>query len=148
MTKEAEAAAHAIGRPIEILAASTSREIDSAFASLAQKRIEGLLVSPSALFIVRRVQITTLATRRAIPAMYNIREFVEAGGLMSYGRSFSDEYRQLGIYTGRILKGEKPSDLPVVQPTKFEFVINLQTARALDIDVSPLLLARADEVIE
>jgi putative ABC transport system substrate-binding protein len=148
MTRVAEAAAQAIGRPIEILTASTSRDIDAVFANMAQKRIEGLLVAPSALFIVRRVQITTLATRRAVPTIYNIREFVEAGGLMSYGRSFADEYRQLGVYTGRILKGEKPADLPVMQPTKFEFVINLQTARALDIDVPPLLLARADEVIE
>jgi ABC-type uncharacterized transport system substrate-binding protein len=144
----AQAAAAAIGRQIEFFNASTNREIDAAFASVVQKRIDALLVPPVQLFIDRRVQIVTLAVLHRLPAMYAARELVEVGGLMSYGPEQSDQYRLAGIYAGRILKGEKPSDLPVMQPTKFEFVINLQTARLLGIDVPPTLLALADEVIE
>jgi putative ABC transport system substrate-binding protein len=142
-----EAAASAIGGQIEILPASTSREIDAAFASLEQKRAEALLVSPGAL-IDRRVQILTLATRLGLPTVYAWRADAVAGGLMSYGIVITDQFRQSGIYVGRLLKGEKPADLPVLQPTKFELVINLQTARALGLTLPPSLLAIADEVIE
>jgi ABC-type uncharacterized transport system substrate-binding protein len=145
---DAQAAAAAIGRQIEVLTASSNREIDAAFASLVQKRIEALLVSPHTLFSDRRVQLVTLGVRHAVPTSYSFREFVEAGGLMSYGSSVPDILRQVGIYVGRILKGEKPADLPVMQPTKFEFVINLQTARTLGLTIPPTLLALADEVIE
>jgi putative ABC transport system substrate-binding protein len=148
MTRSAEQAAAAIGLPIEILAVTTNRNIGAAFASLAQKQLDAVLVSPGPLFVDRRVQLVTLAVRHLVPTIYPYREMTEIGGLMSYGASLVDVWRQAGIYTGRILKGEKPSDLPVVQPTKFEFVINLQTARTLGIEVPPGLLARADEVIE
>ena len=146
--KQVQNAASTIGAQIEVLTAATIREIDAAFANLVQKRADALLVSPDALFRNRRVQLTTLATRHIVPTMYDERQFVEAGGLMSYGAIRADQYRQIGIYTGRILKGEKPADLPVMQATKFEFVINLQTARTLGIEVPPALLAIADEVIE
>jgi putative tryptophan/tyrosine transport system substrate-binding protein len=142
-----QAAVSVIGGQIEILAASTSREIDAAFSSLEQKRAEALLIGPGAL-IDRRVQILTLATRHGLPAIYAWRADAVAGGLMSYGIVITDQFRQSGIYTGRLLKGEKPTDLPVLQPTKFELVINLQTARALGIEVPPSLLSIADEVIE
>lgn len=145
---EVQAAARTLGRQLEVLTASTNREIDAAFATLVQKRIEALLVSPDALFFSRRVQLATLAVKHSVPAIDSTREFTEAGGLMSYTTSLADQYRQVGIYTGRILKGEKPADLPVMQPTKFEFVINLQTARTLGLEVPPTLLAIADEVIE
>jgi putative ABC transport system substrate-binding protein len=148
ITRRAQQAAAAIGLPIEVLAVSTNRNIDTAFASLAQKQLEAVLVSPGPLFVDRRVQLVTLAVRHLVPTIYPYREMTEIGGLMSYGASLVDIWRQSGIYTGRILKGEKPSDLPVVQPTKFEFVINLQTARTLGIEVPQGLLARADEVIE
>jgi putative tryptophan/tyrosine transport system substrate-binding protein len=142
-------AASTIGRQIEFLYASTSGEIDAAFASLVQKRADALLTTPSAVFGVQRVQLTTLAARYAVPVMYHDRIYTEAGGLMSYGSSFADEYRQIGVYVGRILKGEKkPADLPVLQPTRFEFIINLKTARALGLDIPPNLLAISDEVIE
>jgi putative ABC transport system substrate-binding protein len=143
-----EQAARAIGLQIQIFNASTSREIDAAFASLARERADALFVAPDSLFASRRVQFATLATRDRIPAVYGGREYVEAGGLMSYGTDFADSYRQVGVYTGNILKGVKRADLPVVQPTRFEFVINAQTARALGIDVPPTLLATADEVFE
>jgi putative ABC transport system substrate-binding protein len=143
-----EAAASAMGLQLEVLTAATSRDIDAAFASLAQKRIDAMLVSSVPLFLSRRVQLTTLATRHALPAIYSGREYAEAGGLMSCAASLTDQLRQTGIYTGRIIKGEKPADLPVMRAVKFEFVINLQTARALDIEVPPGLLAIADEVIE
>ena len=145
---DARAAASTIGREIEVLTASTNREIDAAFASLAQKRVDALLISPQTLFDDRRVQLATLAVRYAVPSIYAGRDWVEAGGLMSYGTNYMDQLRQVGIYTGRILKGEKPADLPVVQAVKFEFVINLQTARTLGLAVPPTLLAQADELIE
>jgi putative ABC transport system substrate-binding protein len=149
VTRAALAAASAIGRQIEVFSANTNRDIDIAFGSLIQKRwADALLVSANNLFFDRRVQLATLAARHAVPAIYGFRENVEAGGLMSYATSLTDQLRQTGIYTGRILKGEKPADLPVMQPTKFELVINLQTARLLSIDVPPTLLAIADEVIE
>jgi ABC-type uncharacterized transport system substrate-binding protein len=146
--KDAQASAAAIGRQLEILAASTNREIDAAFASLVQKRADALLIGPDVFFTNRRVQLATLTVRHGIPAVYAFREFAEAGGLMSYGTSNAERDRQVGVYTGRILKGEKPADLPVLQPTKFELVINLQTATTLGLEVPPQLLARADEVTE
>src|SRR5262245_40879134 len=145
---ELQAAASTITRQIEVLAAGTNREIDAAFAGLARTRSDALLVSPLPLFYDRRVQILTLVARHAIPAIYPSREWAEVGGMISYGSSFADLWRQGGVYTGRILKGEKPADLPVLRATKFELVINLQTAKTLGIEVPPTLLARADEVIE
>jgi ABC-type uncharacterized transport system substrate-binding protein len=145
---EVESAAAAIGRHIEVLSATTNLDIDAAFARLAQKRADALLVAPQILFSTRRVQLVTLAARHAVPTMFYQREYVEAGGLMSYGSSIIDRERQLGVYTGRILKGEKPTDLPILRAVKFEFVINLQTAKTIGLDVPPTLVARADEVIE
>jgi ABC-type uncharacterized transport system substrate-binding protein len=148
LVKDLRAAAVTIGRQIEAFAAGTNREIDTAFANLVQWRSDALLVAPDPLFDARRLQIATLATYHRVPAIYTKREDTEAGGLMSYGMSFTDMFRWTGIYTGRILKGEKPADLPVMRPTKFEFIINQQTARTLGIEVPPTLLAIADEVIE
>jgi ABC-type uncharacterized transport system substrate-binding protein len=145
---EAQTAASAIGRQIEVVTASTNGDIDRAFATLVNKRSDALLVSTDALFVTRRVQLVTLAARHAVPAMYFRREFAEVGGLMSYGSNLADQFRQNGIYAGRILKGEKPAEMPIQLPTKFEFVINLQTAKSLDIEIPATLLARADEVIE
>ena len=143
-----QAAALSIGKQIEVLEAPTGRDIDTAFARLAQKPIDALLVGPGPLLDNRRVQLATLAAYHRVPAIYPLREFAEAGGLMSYGTSITDAYRQAGVYTGRILKGEKPADLPVMQSIKFEFVINLNTARAFGLSFPPGLLAIADEVIE
>jgi putative tryptophan/tyrosine transport system substrate-binding protein len=148
LARDAKAAGLVIGREIEILASGTTRDIDAAFASSVQKRADALLVSPDPLLDNRRVQIITLATHHRLPTIYSFRESVEIGGLMSYGSSAEDRDRLVGIYTGRILKGEKPAELPVMRATKFEFVVNLQTARVLGLDIPATLLARADEVIE
>jgi putative ABC transport system substrate-binding protein len=145
---DVQAAALSIGKQIEVLEAPTGRDIDTAFARLAQKPIDALLVGPGPSLINRRVQLATLATYHRVPAIYPWREGAEVGGLMSYGTSLSDAYRQAGVYTGRILKGEKPIDLPVIQSSKFEFVINLNTARAFGLSFPPGLLAIVDEVIE
>lgn len=143
-----QAAASTIGRQVELFYARSNREIDTAFASLVQKRVDALLLSTSALFFDRRVQVALLAARDGLPSMGYDRGFAEAGGLMSYATNYTDQVRQVGVYTGRILRGDKPADLPVMQPIKFEFVINLQTARTIGIEVPPLLLAIADAVIE
>jgi putative ABC transport system substrate-binding protein len=141
-------AALTIGLQIQTFNASTTGEIDAAFATFARERPDALFVAPDALFTSRAVQLATLTARDKIPATYSRRDYVSVGGLMSYGADIADMYHQAGVYTGRILKGAKPADLPVLQSTKFEFVINLQTARALGIEVSPGLLSIADEVIE
>jgi putative ABC transport system substrate-binding protein len=148
LTKDLQAAASTIRREVDFFGASNSREIDVAFARLVQKRTDALLVSPQGLFSNRRVQIVTQATRHALPAIYYLRDFVEIGGLMSYGSSPMDQFRLTGIYAGRVLKGEKPADMPILRATKFELIINLQTAKVIGIDVPATLLARADEVIE
>jgi putative ABC transport system substrate-binding protein len=141
-------AARAIGLQIQILNASTSREIEAAFAAMALDRADALFVGPDGFFNARRAQFVTLATHYRIPASYIGREFVESGGLMSYGTDLLDMYRQVGVYTGRMLKGANPADLPVVQSTKFEFVINAQAARLLGLEVPNALQLLADEVIE
>jgi putative tryptophan/tyrosine transport system substrate-binding protein len=146
--KDVEAAARAIGLQIQVLDASTSREIDAAFAAIARERPDALFVNGDAFFNSRRLQLALLAARHAIPASYGSRDFPDYGGLMSYGTSITDAFRQVGVYTGRILKGAKPADLPVVQASKFELVINAQAARVLGLTVPPTLLATADEVIE
>jgi putative ABC transport system substrate-binding protein len=146
--RDVEAAARAVGLQIQIFNATTSQEIDAAFATLVREKPDALFVGGDTFFNSRRVQLTHLASRHAIPATYASREDAEAGGLMSYGSSIADAYRQVGVYTGRILKGAKPADLPVVQSSKFELVINAQTARTLGLTVPPTLLARADGVIE
>ena len=145
--RQVQEAARAIGLQIQVLNASTSREIDAAFATLARERPDALFVAPDSFFTSRRVQIAALAARDRIAATYVNRDYVAAGGLMSYGTDLADMERQVGIYTGSILKGAKPADLPVVQSTKFEFVINLQTARALGIEVPPGVLSIADQII-
>ena len=146
--REAQKAAPTVGLQIQILNASTIGEIDAAFATLARERPDALLVAGDAFLTSRRVQIATLTARDRIPTAYAVRDPVVAGGLMSYGTDITDAFQQAGIYTGKILKGTKPADLPVLQSTKFEFVINLQTARALGIEVPPGVLSIADEVIE
>jgi putative tryptophan/tyrosine transport system substrate-binding protein len=146
--RDAETAARAMGFQVKVLSASTSSEINAAFANFVRERPDALYVGASSFFISRHVQLTQLATRHAVPAIYSQRQYTEAGGLMSYGTSLTDAFRQMGVYTGRILKGVKPADLPVIQSTKFELVINAETARMLDLTVPPSLLATADEVIE
>jgi putative ABC transport system substrate-binding protein len=143
-----EAAARALGLEMEVLNASTSREIEAAFAALGRGRPDALFVAPDALFTDRRVQLANLAARHALPASFSARENVEAGGLMSYGANLANLYRHVGVYSGRILKGTKPADLPVEQSTKFELVINHPTARMLGLIIPPTMLAIADEVIE
>ena len=142
------AASRTFGQEIPVLNASNERDIDAAFATLVRQQIGGLLVANDGFFVGRREQLVALAARHAIPAMYFLREFASAGGLMSYGNSLADAYRQVGTYAGRILKGAKPADLPVEQAVKIELVINLKTAKALGLDVPTALLLRANEVIE
>ena len=147
--KDVQAAASAIGCTIEVLTASTSGEIDAAFARIAnEKRVQGLLVGSRSSLIAARVQLAILTARFAVPAIYSFREEAAAGGLLSYGPDLADRDRQVGRYVGRILNGEKPADLPVSQPTKFELVINLKTAKALGVTIPETLLATADEVIQ
>jgi putative ABC transport system substrate-binding protein len=143
-----QTAASAVGVQVEILTVTTNRDINPASAGVAQKRPDGLLISPDPLFTNRLVQLATLAARHSMPTIYSLREFAEVGGLMTYGSNFTDLFRQTGNYTGRVLNGEKPAEMPILQPTKFEFVLNLQTAAAIGLDVPPTLLARSDEVIE
>jgi len=146
--REVQEAAPTMGLQIQILNASTIGEIDAAFATIARERPDALFITGDGFFYSRRVQLLTLTAVNKIPAAYWDRELVAAGGLMSYGTDITDSFRQVGVYTGKILKGAKPADLPVLQPTKFEFAINLQTARALGIEVRPDVLSIADEVIE
>jgi putative ABC transport system substrate-binding protein len=146
--REVETAARAMGLRIQVLNASTSREINAAFATLVRERPDALFVGGDPFFQVRRAQLVNLASRHALPATYSQRDFPEIGGLMSYGSNVIDAFRQAGVYIGRILKGAKPAELPVVQASKFELVINSETARMLGLNVPPTLLASADEVIE
>jgi putative ABC transport system substrate-binding protein len=146
--REVASAAHAMGLQILVYKTSTSREIDAAFDTFVRERPDALFVDPDPFFVSRRIQLVHLASRHAVPATYGLREFVEAGGLMSYGPSVADALRQVGAYTGSILKGAKPADLPVVQSSKFALAINAQIARMLGLIVPPSLLAIADEVIE
>ncbi len=146
--RDVAAAARVMGLQIQVLNASTSLEIDAAFATFVRERPDAVFVGLDPFFISRRAQLVNLASRHALPATFTLREFAEAGGLMSYGTNIADAFRQIGVYAGRILKGAKPADLPVVQSTKFELVINASTARMLGLAVPPTLLATADEVIE
>jgi len=143
-----QAAARSVGQQILVLNADGGREIDTAFATIAQQGVAALLVASDPLFFDRRDQLIALAARQAVPAIYYLRAFSQAGGLLSYGNNLADMYRQVGTYTGRVLNGEKPADLPVMQSTKFELVINLKTAKALGLEIPPTLLALADDVIE
>jgi putative ABC transport system substrate-binding protein len=146
--REVREAARAIGLQTDVLNASTSGEIDAAFATVARERPDALYVAPDGFFSSRRVQFVTMTARDRIPAAYPNRDFVAAGGLMSYGTDVADRFHQTAVYTGKILNGTKPADLPVVQPTKFEFVINLKAAKALGLTIPETLLATADEVIQ
>jgi putative ABC transport system substrate-binding protein len=143
-----QVAARTLGLQLHILRASTDREFDAVFATLAQLRVGGLVISPDGLFVSQSEQLAALTVRHAVPAIFQFREFALAGGLMSYGASAEDAWRLMGTYAGRILKGEKPADLPVQAPTKYEFTINLKTAKALGLTVSDKLMVAANEVIE
>jgi putative ABC transport system substrate-binding protein len=147
-TSDLQTAARKLGIQLQILHASSERDFETVFTSLVQARASGLVIGADAFLLSRSKQLGALSTRHAVPAIYQFREFVEAGGLLSYGSSITDSYRQLGVYTGRILNGEKPADLPVQQSTKVGLIINLKTAKLLGLEVPPTLLARADEVIE
>jgi putative tryptophan/tyrosine transport system substrate-binding protein len=147
-SKDLQAGVVKLGLQAHVLNASTERDFDPVFAKLRELRTDTLMIAQDPLFNAQSQQLAELAVRHAIPAIYELREFAEAGGLMSYGTSQSDSWRQAGIYVGRILKGEKAADLPVMQPSKFEFIVNLKTAKALGLEIPPSLLARADEVIE
>ena len=148
LIKNAATAASSTGTDIIVLRASDASAIEDAFATLARAQADALMVGADGYFFRRRVQLVTLAARHGLPTVFTTREYAEAGGLMSYGTSLSEAFQMTGLYTARILKGAKPADLPVVQSTKFDFVINIPTARALGLEVPPMLLARADEVIE
>jgi ABC-type uncharacterized transport system substrate-binding protein len=141
-------AAQALGRDLVVLEAGTEQEIDAAFEAMVRKKVRGLAVWQEAFFVSRRQQIVALAQQRRLPAIFPMRLFIEAGGFMSYGANTSESYRQAGVYVGKILKGAAPSDLPVLQPTIYELIIDLKAAKALDIEVPATLLARADEVVE
>jgi putative tryptophan/tyrosine transport system substrate-binding protein len=146
--REVAATARTSGLQVKVLNASTSQEIEAAFASFVHERPDALFIAAEPYFYSRRVQLAVLAASHRLPSTFSQRDFAEAGGLMSYGTNIAEAWRQIGVYAGRILKGTKPADLPVVQASKFELVINLPTARALGLEVPPMLLARADEVIE